>query len=93
MVAAGLFSSSTGNVHGHDAGAMENYATPTGDNALAGLAGFRVLFQRGGLHFLHDLKLPRALIFFLRNCFVGVSRHDGIVTKQLPKRKGRAITQ
>ena len=85
----GLFFPPTRYIHGHDAGAVEDDAAATGDDAFAGLSGVGVLFERGILHFLHDFKLPRALAFFLRDGLIGVRRHGGVVAER--RREGKGV--
>ena len=71
---AGLFSA-LGNVHGHDAGPVEDDTAAAGDDALDGLTGLRMFFERVIVHRLHDFEALGFLSFFLGKCLVKISRH------------------
>ena len=83
---------SFGYVHAHDAGAVEDDAAATGDDALDGFAGFGMLREGLVFHFLHHLEALGFLAFFLGKGFVNISGHivfvGGIVR---PARGGRKV--
>ena len=54
---------------------MEDDTAAAGDDALDGLAGLRMFFERVVVHGLHHLEALGLLAFFLGKSLVKISRH------------------